>query len=155
VSDLTEKVRRLAQPALAASGLSLVDVEILGQGRKLLVRAVVDQPGGVGVEDCARLSRQLGDILEVHDLIDRPYILEVSSPGLDRALKKPSDFAWAVGKPIRLTVHQPREGQNVFSGLLTAFEDEVLTLDTGSASLKLPLSEVARARLNIDPFRRD
>ena len=149
--EITAQIARLAAPALTATGLELVDVEV--QPRKqTLVRLVVDRPGGIGVEDCARASRQLSDILDVHDLIESGYVLEVSSPGLDRPLKKPADFAWAVGRPVRLTTRRPVEGGNVLKGILSGFEEDILTLEAETGVFSLALDEVAKARLDIDPF---
>ena len=152
--EIAAQIARLAAPALAAARLELVDVEVQPH-KQTLVRVLVDRPGGVGVEDCARLSRQLGDILDVHDLIASAYVLEVSSPGLDRPLKKPADFAWAVGRPVRLTTRRLVEGKNVLTGVLSGFEENVLTLESETGVFSLALDEVAKARLDIDPFGRE
>ncbi|MBW2618978.1 MAG: ribosome maturation factor RimP [Deltaproteobacteria bacterium] len=149
--EIIAQIARLAAPALATDRLELVDVEVQPR-KKTLVRLVVDRPGGVGIEDCARLSRQMGDILDVHDLIESGYVLEVSSPGLDRPLKKPADFAWAVGRPVRLTSRRPVEGGNVLRGILRGFEEDVLTLEAETGVFSLALDEVAKAKLDIDPF---
>ncbi len=150
-----EKIRAIAAPAIAAAGVELVDVEIFGQAKRLVVRVTIDRPEGVGVEDCARFSRHLSDLLDVHDVIEPSYVLEVSSPGLDRPLKKPSDFKWAVGKRVKVTTRRPIDGENVFTGLLADFEDETVTLDIEGETVKLAISEVAKARLDVgDPFGR-
>ena len=152
--EIAAQIARLAAPALAAAGLELVDVEVWPR-QKTLVRVVIDRPGGVGVEDCARASRHLGDILDVHDPIASGYVLEVSSPGLDRPLKKPADFTWAVGRPVRLTTRAPVGGGNVLTGVLSGFEGGVLTLEAEAGVFRLGLDEVTKARLDIDPFSQE
>ncbi len=152
--EVTDKLRELAGPALAATGLDLIDVETSGDKNRLRLRVVVDKPGGVNVDDCAELNRYLSDILDVHDLIRDSYVIEVSSPGLDRPLKKPEHFAWAVGREVRLNLRRPSSGDRVAVGVLAAFDGRELTLKVGDESRNIPLEDVARARLFIDPFGR-
>lgn len=152
--EVVQRLREMASPALAATGLELVDVETGQQGKRMMVRMLVDKPGGVGVDDCAELNRFLSDLLDVHDPLEGSYILEVSSPGLDRPLKKPADFAWAVGKEVKLTMKSPGQGKNVFRGLLADFDGTTLTLEENDHQVELPLTDVAKARLDVDPFRR-
>ncbi len=149
-----EKLKELAEPALSATGLELVDLETAGDAKKPRLRVVVDKPGGVNVDDCAELNRFLSDILDVHDLIPDSYVLEVSSPGLDRPLKKADHFAWAVGREVRLNLRRSISGNNVAVGRLIAFDGRELTLTTGDESRIIPLEDVARARLHVDPFGR-
>lgn len=153
-SVIVEKVREVSGTALAATGLTLVDVEPANDHGRLVIRVVVDKPGGVLVDDCAELNRYLSDLLDVHDETETPYVLEVSSPGLDRKLKKPSDYEWAVGRRVRVTTRRPISKSNVFIGLLTEFDGDRLKLELDGRELELELADVARARLNIDPFER-
>lgn len=155
-ADLAERIARLAQPALAACGLELVDVETIGGQGRTTLRVVLDSSDGVGVEDCAKFSRLLGDILDVEDPIEANYVLEVSSPGLDRPLKKPAHFAWAQGKDVRITLRQPLEGRNVFRGRLVSFDEQTnkINLEVDDGELVVDLDELARARLDVDPFGR-
>ncbi len=150
---LAEIVKHLAEPALRANDLALVDVEVKPLKRRLLVRVVVDRPGGVMVDDCARMSRQLSDLLDVHDPIHSSYTLEVSSPGLNRPLKKKADYAWAVGRRIRVTTTKPKDGRNVFVGRLADLDAEVVILETDDGAVRLKLEEVAKARLDFEPFK--
>ncbi len=152
--SVTEKLKELAGSALAASGLELVDVETAGEGKRLRLRVVIDKPGGVGVDDCAELNRYLSDVLDVYELIPDSYVLEVSSPGADRPLKKADHFAWAVGREVRLSLRGSSSGNNVVIGLLTAFDGRELTLKVGDESRIIPLEDVARARLHVDLFGR-
>ena len=155
-ADLAERTTRLAQPALAACGLELVDVELAGGRGRTILRVVIDSPDGVGVDDCAKFSRLLGDILDVEDPIEANYVLEVSSPGLDRPLKKPAHFVWALGKDVRITLRQPLEGQNVFRGRLVSFDEQTnkINLEVADGELVVDLDELAKARLDVDPFDR-
>jgi ribosome maturation factor RimP len=152
--EAAQRLREMASPALAATGLELIDVETGRKGSRMMVRMVVDKPGGVGVDDCAELNRYLSDLLDVHDPLKGSYILEVSSPGLDRPLKKPADFAWAVGKEVKLTMKSPDRGKNVYRGLLADFDGTTLTLEENDLKVELPLIDVAKARLDVDPYRR-
>ena len=154
LEDVTAQIRELAAPALKASGLEMVDLEVVPH-KRMLIRVIVDREGGVSVDDCAFLSRRLSDLFDVHDPIERAYVLEVSSPGLDRPLKKPSDFVWAQGKPVKVTIRRAEEGRDTFEGRLAGFEDGALTLETEAGEVRLDLSQVAKARLNVDPFKRD
>src|SRR4030095_8827652 len=101
MSDLHARLSRIeavASPVLEAHGLSLVDLEWRREGRRWVLRFYVDKAGGVGIADCQRFSREMGDVLDVSGLIPEPYDLEVSSPGLDRELKKERELPWAVGR---------------------------------------------------------
>ena len=151
--EVAAQVRRLSPPALVACGLGLVDVEVVPQNRRVMVRVVVDKPGGsVGVDDCARFSRQLGDILDVHDAITAAYVLEVSSPGVFRPLKKPEDFAWAVGRRIKLVLRRPVGGRAELVGGLEAFDGRTIFLALPEGGVAVALEDVARARLEADLF---
>ena len=152
--SVMEKLKELTLPALASSGMELVDVEMAGEGKRLRLRVVVDKPGGVSVDDCAELNRYLSDVLDVYELVPDSYVLEVSSPGLDRPLKKAEHFAWAVGREVRLSLRGTSGGNNVVIGLLTGFDGRDLTLTAGDESRIIPLEDVARARLHVDPFGR-
>src|SRR5262249_45793937 len=115
---LAEAVEAVAAPVLEAHGLTLVDLDVAGGGRRSLVRVFVDKPGGVTIDDCQRFSREIGDLLDVADLVPGSFDLEVSSPGLDRELKKDREFAWAVGRQVRAWSREPVDGQREFLGRL-------------------------------------
>jgi len=151
--ELMGAIEALAGPLLRASGLALVDLEFRRQGRRGLLRLFIDKPGGVGVEDCRRVSEELGDLLDVSDLIPESYDLEVSSPGLDRELRKEREFRWAVGKRIRLWTLKPLEGRRELAGRLTGVTEGSLTLEEGARSWEVPRVLLARARLEELPGR--
>jgi ribosome maturation factor RimP len=110
----------------------------------------VDRPGGITLAELSRISRVVGDLLDVHDFIAGPYTLEVSSPGLTRALKKPEDYQRYVGRLVRLTTRAPWEGRQVHLGILQGLQDDQVCLREGDSLLCIPLREIARARLDID-----
>jgi ribosome maturation factor RimP len=150
-ADIKTRVAELIQPYLAAQGAELVDLEYARprRGRGIL-RLFVDRPGGITLAELSRISRVVGDLLDVHDFIPGSYNLEVSSPGLTRALKKPEDYQRYVGRLVRLTTRAPWEGRQVHSGILQGLEDDQVCLREGDSLLCIPLSEIARARLDID-----
>ncbi len=149
--DIKIRVEELVQPYLAAQGAELVDLKYgrPRRGRGIL-RLYVDRPGGITLAELSRISRVVGDLLDVHDFIPGPYNLEVSSPGLTRALKKPEDYQRYVGRLVRLTTRAPWEGHQVHSGILQGLKDDQVCLREGESLLCIPLREIARARLDID-----
>lgn len=132
-----EQVREIAERVGASSGLEIVEVEMRGGGNKRMLRIVIDRPaangggasGGVTHEDCANLSREVGTILDVEDVIPGgSYVLEVSSPGLDRRLSRPAEFQRFVGSRMKLTTREAIDGNRHFDGCLESFQDGRLTL---------------------------
>ena len=125
-----EYVREVAERVTASSGLELVEVEFRGVGGKArMLRVFIDKPGGVTHADCEAVSREVGTILDVEDAVPGgSYTLEVSSPGLDRKLTRPEDFARFVGGRVKLTTREPIEGNRFFEGRLESFGDGILVL---------------------------
>jgi ribosome maturation factor RimP len=151
-----EHVRELAQRVTASGGFELVDVEFRGSGGKArMLRVFIDKAGGVTHADCEAVSRELGTILDVEDAVPGgSYTLEVSSPGLDRKLNRPEDFARFVGRRVKLTTHEPIEGDRFFEGRLESFRHGtlVLSLSTGKAKRGLgpPERQVEIAYPNVE-----
>jgi ribosome maturation factor RimP len=145
-----DKVRGIAERVAASSGLEVVEVELRGGGKARMVRIVIDKPSGVTHEDCARLSREVGTILDVEDAISGQYTLEVSSPGLDRKLTRAADYERFTGSRIKLTTQQPVNGNRHFEGRLESFEHGRLTLDLNAARKKRPPQEGVASKLEID-----
>jgi ribosome maturation factor RimP len=138
-----ERVRAIADRVAASSGLEVLEVEFLGGGKARMLRVFLDKPSagsdpmaGVTHEDCANFSREFGTILDVEDAMPGSYTLEVSSPGLDRKLVKPADFARFTGSRMKLTTRQPVDNNRHFEGRLESFQDGRLTLDLSVASHK-------------------
>ena len=114
-----DQVREIAARAAASSGLEVVDVELRGGGKARMLRIVIDKPSGVTHEDCANLSREVGTMLDVEDVVPGgSYTLEVSSPGLDRRLVRPVDYQRFTGSRVKLTTRQPVNGNRHFEGRL-------------------------------------
>jgi ribosome maturation factor RimP len=133
-----EQVRAIAERVAASSGLELVEVELRGGGKSRMLRIVIDrQPGGVTHDDCALVSREVGTILDVEDAMPGgSYVLEVSSPGLDRKLLRPADYERFVGSRVKLTTREPIAGKRFYEGRLERFEGGRLTLDLSAARRK-------------------
>jgi len=148
--DWLGRVETFLSPLLASYGLDLVDAQWQREGRRWVLRLFVDKPGGVTVGDCQALSREAGDVLDAAALIEPAYDLEVSSPGLDRELKKEREFAWAVGKDVRCWVREPVDGRRELAGRLLAASGTGLTLEEGEGRrTEIPRSLVAKARLEL------
>jgi ribosome maturation factor RimP len=144
------KVEAVVSPVLASHGLGLVDAEWKREGRRWVLRFFVDKPGGVRIADCQAFSREAGDVLDVSGLIEPAYDLEVSSPGLDRELRKDREFTWAVGREVHCWVREPVEGRTEFAGRLAAVSPERLTvMEPDGTARELPRPIVSKARLEL------
>jgi len=131
-----ERVHAIAERVASSSGLELVEVELRGGGKNRMLRVFLDKPAGVTHEDCAQFSREFGTILDVEDVIPGSYVLEVSSPGLDRKLLKPADYERFAGSKVKLMTREPINGNRHFEGRLESFRDGRLTLDLSEARRK-------------------
>ncbi len=149
-SQAVKEVSVLIEPILDEMQIDLVDVEYLSEGGRWILRIYVDRLGGVTLDDCARVSREIGDLIDVKDFFIQPYVLEVSSPGLNRRLKKERDFVRAVGKNIKIRMMDPLEGRRNFKGKLQSFEDGVLCLNVKDDLFLLPYGGVEKANLVYD-----
>jgi ribosome maturation factor RimP len=119
-----EKIREIAERVAADSGLEVVEVEFRGGGKARMLRITIDKAAGVTHEDCANISREVGAILDVEDVVPgSSYTLEVSSPGLDRKLTGPRDYERFLGSLVKVLVNEPIEGQKHFEGRLESFQD--------------------------------
>lgn len=131
------RVRAIADRVAASSGLEVVDIEFRGGGKSRMLRVFIDKPGGVTHEDCASFSREFGTIVDVEDAVPGgTYVLEVSSPGLDRRLARAADFERFAGSLVKLMTRQPVNGNRHFEGRLESFQDGRLTLDLSAARKK-------------------
>jgi len=148
--DLLQAIEAIAVPILEAQGLLLVDLEFRQRGRQGLLRFFIDKPGGVGIDDCQRFSEEVGDHLDVADVIPGGYDLEVSSPGLDRELRKEREFRWATGRLVRCWTVSPVEGKSEVLGRLEGVESESLVLDAAGKRWSIPRALVAKVRLQAE-----
>ena len=149
-APVTQSVTELIEPGLLADGLELVDVEFKKEGKNWILRIYIDREGGVTLSDCQKVSRLAGDLIEVEEIIEPVYTLEVSSPGLNRVLKKEKDFLKYSGKKIYVQCHAPMDGRKKFTGILIGFIDQSIHLEVDGQHYTIPLNLVAKANLVIE-----
>jgi len=137
----------LLEPAVSRLGYELVGVELLGRGRGMIVRLYIDREGGVSVEDCQRVSRQVSGLLDVEDPFPGPYTLEVSSPGLDRPLFKEEHFRRFAGHEVRVRTDVPLDGRRKFRGRLRGVRAGAVLLEVDGVEVALPMERIEQARL--------
>lgn len=146
-----EGIRAIAERVTRSEGLFLVDVELKGGRIHQLLRVYIDKPEGVTHADCQLVSEQLSAILHVEDPFPGSYTLEVSSPGLDRELRKPTDFEHFTGRRARVVLREPLDGQSVLEGRLAGYEAGKVRLDLGAnGTREFDLSAIARAKLMVE-----
>ncbi len=144
---LAAMVEELIAPGLSELGIELVDVTYSKEGGRQFLRIFIDQPGGIGLEDCRRVSEYVDPLLDEHDPIPHAYTLEVSSPGIERPLKKPADFERFTGRQISLNTFAAVAGKRKFKGLLKSAGNQTVTLEVDGESFVIPMEQVASARL--------
>lgn len=147
IYSINQKVSSLVEPILLSLGFELVDVEYLSANSRWVLRLFIDKEGGVTIDDCAQVSREIGDLIDIKDIIDHKYVLEVSSPGLNRPLKKDKDFIRAIDKKIKVKLSEPVNNCSNFSGYLKDFKDGTLILEVEEEEAVLPRSKVYKANL--------
>ena len=146
-----EKVTALAEALAGSHGVRVLDVEITGGMRKPLVRVFIDREGGVTLDECATFSRALSALFDVEDPIPSSYMLEVSSPGLDRPLKKVKHFEQSKGKMAKVVLRQKIDDEYVHIGRITEIQGDVITLRTkDEKEVHIPFENISRARLEIE-----
>ena len=158
MGTVEDQVRGIGARVAASYGLEIFDVQYRREGSGMVLRVLIDRPGpaasaeeSVSVEDCANVSRDLSAILDVEDVVPARYILEVSSPGLDRHLRGAADYARFAGRRAKLVMRQPVDGQSFFRGVLGGLEaaDVLIDADDGRR-YRVPLSVITRANLEIE-----
>lgn len=142
-----DSVTRLAEPLCIAEGMELVHVEYQREPGGLTLRIYLDKPGGVTLDDCVDISRQLEDLLDVHTQDAPPYRLEVSSPGLDRPVGKLKDFIRFEGHRVKIRLAAAVNGRKNFTGVLAGVGDETIRLALDKETISINFSDIARARL--------
>jgi ribosome maturation factor RimP len=148
--SVTESIEELVTPIINENRLELVDVEYKKEGKNWFLRIFIDKEGGVTVDDCTRVSRQIEDLIEVEEVVPSSYVLEVSSPGLDRPLKKEKDFLRFKGKRAHVTTYTPIHQQKSFKGTILDFQKDVLFLNIDSQAVEIPRTQIAKAKLEIE-----
>jgi len=147
---VVEKIEEFASVLLPSMGLELVEVQFRREGHGWVLRLFIDCEQGVTVDHCADVSREVSDFLDVEDLIDHPYHLEVSSPGLERPLKSLNDYRRFVGRRAKIKLRESVDGQKVFAGTINSVNDHGVELELEDGSkVMLPFAHIRKARLAI------
>lgn len=146
------KTEQLLSPIAEKFGVEIYDVEYVKEGSDRYLRAYIDKPGGVNIADCENVSRALSDVLDAEDFIPDAYILEVSSPGLGRALKKDRHLEKSIGREVEIKTYKPIDGQKEFAGVLHAFDTDTITVARGEDGTEriFQRKEIAQIRLALD-----
>ena len=147
---VTEQVAAFAEPIVKEHGCALWDVEYVREGSEYFLRLYIDKDGGVDINDCEAISRAVDPILDEKDPIPGSYHFEVCSAGLERVLKRPSDFQKYLGNPITVKLYRPRNGMKEIPCVLRDYEDGWLTVEAGKETVTFEKSEVAQVRLHVE-----
>ena len=147
---VTELVEKLAKPVVEENGCQLWDVEYVREGSEYFLRLYLDKEGGVDINDCEAISRAVDPILDEKDPIQGSYHFEVCSAGLERALKRPSDFERFMGSNITVKLYRPRNGLKEIPGILRGYDDGRVTVEAGKETITFEKSEVALVRLRVE-----
>ena len=149
--DFEQRTEELLIPILEKYEFELVDVEYVKEAGTWYLRAYIDKPGGIAINDCVVVSRELSDLLDQKDFIDDSYILEVSSPGLGRPLKKERDFARSIGAEVEIRTYRMVEGRKEFTGVLEKYDSESVTVSYEDGTKQnFDRKEIALIRLAFD-----
>lgn len=149
MAKVTDIAAALAAPIVEANGCSLWDVEYVKEAGDWYLRVYIDREGGVDIDACEAVSRALSDALDEADPIQTSYILEVSSAGLDRALKKSEHFAAFLGSQVEVRLYRPANGRKEHVGALAAYEGGDVTIETPQGTEKFPSADIAQVRLHV------
>jgi ribosome maturation factor RimP len=152
MESIVDRITEVVEPAVEAEGYLLVDVEFTGSQNGGTLRLFVDKPeGGISLADCEQISRVLSPLLDVENIIEGRYFLEISSPGINRRIKKKGDFERFVGAKVKIHLRSPQEGRRKVTGTIAGVEggDIVLSEDPATPLRRVPLANIARANLQI------
>lgn len=144
------KAESLLEPIVERIGVSIYDVEYVKEGSDWYLRVYIDKPEGVNINDCVEVNRAFSDVLDEKDFIEESYILEVSSPGLGRTLKKDRHLQHSIGEEVEIKTYKPIDKTKEFSGVLKAFDSESLTIENEEGMRTFARSEIAVIRLALD-----
>ncbi len=150
---VAERVWKIAEPLVTDEGMEMVDVEFRRESQGTVLRLYLDRDGGVSLEDLTRVSRQVGDLLDVHDAVPGAYTLEVSSPGINRRLRRADHFQRYLGQRIRVRTQAPLDGRRIFVGLLTAVDADGITVQQDREPCLIRFTEIAQANYEPEPER--
>ena len=149
MSKISEKVSALARPVVEEEGCKLWDVEYVREAGSWYLRVYIDKDGGVGIDDCERISRRLDPMLDEADPIPDSYIFEVGSAGAERELKRPSDFEQFMGSEVELRLYKPLDGKKAFIGKLSAYNEGNIEITVGDSTMSFSKADVAMVKLHV------
>ena len=149
-SDYENKTEELILPILDRMGFELVDVEYVKEGQDFYLRAYIDKPGGITINDCVDVSREMNELLDQYDYISDPYIFEVSSPGLGRPLKKDKDLERSIGKDVDIHTYKAIDKQKDFTGMLKSYDKDSIVIEIDGNDLTFNRSDISLIRLAFD-----
>lgn len=144
------RTEQLLVPIAEKYGVEIYDVEYVKEGSDWYLRAYIDKPEGVNINDCENVSRALSDVLDAEDYIEDAYILEVSSPGLGRTLKKDRHLEKSLGEEVEIRTYKPIDKQKEFSGILKAYDKDTVTIEEDSGERIFTRADIALIRLALD-----
>ncbi len=145
-----EKVKEVVLPVLGELGLELSEVQYRREQTGWVLRLIIDSPAGINLDDCASVSREVSQLLDIEDFIEQAYSLEVSSPGLNRPLRNMAEFERFIGRKAKVKTTEPIDGQHVFIGNIKRTEGESIVLDVEAGEVIVPFSQVSKARLEVE-----
>lgn len=148
--EITDRVKELLSGYLDTNGIELVDIIYRREQSGMVLRVLVDTPSGITIDECEGVNNYLNGLLDKEDAIKERYILEVSSPGLDRPIKSDRDFERSIGKALELTTYEPIDGRKAHEGLLVGMDKEKIVIESEGVSTVIPRVKIAMARLKID-----
>ena len=145
-----KQAEELLAPVVESKGFELVDVEYVKEGGTWYLRGYIDKPGGITVNDCEAVSREFSEKLDEKDFIEDSYIMEISSPGLDRPLKKEKDYQRSLGRLIEVRTYRPIDKRKEFRGVLKAYDEDTVTIEEDGSDITFQKKDTALVRLAID-----
>lgn len=145
--SVVAEISKLVEPILSSLGFELIDVVYLSSCGRWVLRLYIDKEGGVSIDDCANVSRELGDLIDIQDIINHDYVFEVSSPGVNRPLKNERDYKRFIGKKIKVRTIDPVAGRKHFTGYLRDFKEHTLFISEGEELIHLKLPSIDKANL--------
>ena len=149
MSKITEIVWKLAAPVAERHGCEIWDVEFVKEAGHQYLRVFIDRAEGVSIDDCEKVSRELGDIIDEEDPIAESYIFEVGSAGAERVLKRPSDFERFMGSHVEIRLYKPQDGEKAFVGELLKYDAGAVEISTEAGAVRFEKPQVAQVRLRI------
>ena len=149
-TEIIERIKELAAPYLSDNGIELVDMTFARESGGMTLRLLVDTPEGIRIDECELVNKFLSELLDEEDVIQEHYVIEVSSPGLDRPIKTDRDFERAMGKKLEVSTFGPIDGSRIHMGCLIGLDRDKIVLEAGGISTMIPRDKIAMARRKIE-----